>query len=246
MHLDTSIDLVGGGSLGFAISHTEDSHVYLVHDSDDAVLIDAGCGLDQSRILANVDASGVSRSSVRRIFITHAHADHAAGALGLSSELGAVIHASPPVADILRRGDEEAAGLVAGKRSGAYPPEVRLLPTPVTELADRQEFRVGALTLGVRSTPGHASGHLCFTVVVDGRLAVFSGDLVFSRGRVAVLATPDTDVAALAKSMRDVASWKPELLLPGHGSVVLSEAGDHLQMAVRRLDGEELPPPFLP
>jgi hydroxyacylglutathione hydrolase len=245
MRLHPGIDVVGSGLLGFSISHPEDSHVYLLHDGGQAVLIDSGCGLDQDLILQHIDAADVARTAISGIYLTHAHADHSAGALGLSRELGAQVYASAEVAAIVRSGDEAAAGLEAGRLSGAYPPEVRLLPTPVTEIVDDATCEVGTLTFRAHRTSGHADGHMCFSVRVGIGLAVFTGDLLFSRGRVAVLATPDTDVSALANSIRSIAALEPELLLPGHGCVVMSGAAQHLRPALARLDGQELPPPFM-
>ena len=48
-------------------------------------------------------------------------------------------------------------------------------------------------------------------------LAAFTGDLVFAQGRVAVLDTPDTDVAAMA--VETLAGWgrRGGLLFPGPG-----------------------------
>ena len=76
--------------------------------------------------------------------------------------------------------------------------------------------------------------------------AVFSGDLVFARGRVAVLGTPDTDLVAYASSVRAVAARTPRLLFPGHGEVVLSNATRHVEVAVEAFDRAAVPPGFLP
>jgi glyoxylase-like metal-dependent hydrolase (beta-lactamase superfamily II) len=111
---------------------------------------------------------------------------------------------------------------------------------------DEPELAVGALTLEVHPTPGHAAGHCCFSFRDAGTRALFSGDLVFARGRVAVLGTPDTDLGALAASLRAVAALAPDALLPGHGAPVLRDAHAHLLSAVGHLERGELPPGLLP
>jgi glyoxylase-like metal-dependent hydrolase (beta-lactamase superfamily II) len=123
---------------------------------------------------------------------------------------------------------------------------VRLLPTDVGVIEDGDTLSVGRLTVQVIATPGHAAGHLCFAVGVGGRTVLFSGDLVFSRGRVALLATPDCDLTLLAMSLRRVASLRPDVLLPGHETLVLDNAHEHVDAAVAALDVQQLPPPLLP
>jgi hydroxyacylglutathione hydrolase len=240
------VDIVGSGSLGLSITHRDDSHVYLVASDDDAVLIDAGCGGDTDGILAHIRATGIDPVTVSRILLTHAHPDHAAGAHDIAHVLHAEVMADPAVADILRRADANAAGLTAARAAGLYPPPVELHPTPVTDLVDRTTLDVGHLRIQAVATPGHAAGHLCFFVEVEGCTALFSGDLVFARGRVAVLGTPDTDVALLAASVRRVRDLAPDALLPGHGTVVLQHATEHLDIAVECFDRGALPPPLLP
>ncbi|WP_238008818.1 MBL fold metallo-hydrolase [Dactylosporangium sp. AC04546] len=272
VRLTPRVTLVGSGTLGFGLTDPHDSHVYLVDGGTDAVLVDAGCGLAADRIAANVRACLGARP-VSRILLTHAHADHAGGAADLAGLLGATVMALPPVAAIVAAGDEDASGLRTARRAGVYPPGLRPAPVPVRTL-EADELSVGALTIGVHPTPGHAAGHCCFSlreaeaeadVEADGDAdadadaddgngndagggsrTLFSGDLVFARGRVAVLATPDTDLQALGQSLRAVAALEPDVLLPGHGAPVLREAHTHLRTAVEHLDRGALPPGLLP
>jgi hydroxyacylglutathione hydrolase len=246
MKLLPGVHLVGSGWLGFGLSDRHDCHVYLVSDGDDAVLIDAGAGVDTDAIIRRIEQAGVPPTSVSRILVTHAHPDHSAGALELARRLDAQVLAAPVTADILRRGDEDAAGLTVGRTVALYPESVRLLPTRTGTVDGGDTVPVGSVTIRVIATPGHSAGHLCFAMDADGRSVLFSGDLVFSRGRVAVLGTPDTNLAELAASLRVVASLRPEVLLPGHGALVLDKAYEHLAPAVAAFAVQQLPPPLLP
>jgi hydroxyacylglutathione hydrolase len=246
MNLLPGIHLVGSGWLGFGLSDRDDCHVYLVSDGDDAMLVDAGVGGATDSIIRRIDEAAVPIRSVSRILITHAHPDHSVGARSLAERLDAQVLAAPITADILRRGDEDAAGLTAARATGLYRPSVQLLPTDVGIIEDGDTLAVGRLTVRVIATPGHAAGHLCFAVDVGGRTVLFSGDLVFSRGRVALLGTPDCDLTQLAMSLRRVASLSPDVLLPGHETLVLDNAHEHLDTAVAALDVQQLPPPLLP
>lgn len=242
MRIDPHVALVGSGWLGHSLSHPLDCNVYLVGGPERAVLVDAGCGLGTETLLANVERAGVRPEVIEHVLVTHAHPDHAAGAGALAAAVGADVLASPAVAQVLREADEEAAGLAAARRSGTYPPELVMTPTAVSAIGDGTSWELPGVRLQAVRTPGHAVGHLCFVLETERGRAVLTGDLVFARGRVAVLATPDTDVTALHASIRRVAAVAPDVLLPGHGELVLGDAGRHLDVALRALADEQLPP----
>lgn len=246
MRVLPGVAVVGSGWLGLSVTHRDDCHVYLVSDGKEALLVDSGCGAGTEAIIERIRAVGVDPEAVSRILVTHAHADHAAGAAALAARLDAEIWADPVTAEILRRGDEEAAGMPAARAAGLYPPPVALTPTPARDLIDGAELSVGAIRLHAIATPGHARGHLCFLAEHHGRTVLFSGDLVFARGRVAVLDTLDTDLAALASSLRRVSALRPDAVLPGHGSFVLDGAHEHLAVACAAFDRHELPPALVP
>lgn len=232
------VHLVGSGRLGLCLSHDDDCNIYLIDGGGDSVLVDAGCGLGTEYVIPAIEAARVP--PVSRILLTHAHPDHAAGAAGLAAELGAEICASAPVAAIVESGDVVASGLRAAHAAGLYPEEVWFAPTPVTVL-DSSTVQVGKMELSVLPTPGHAAGHLCYRLAAGGRTAVFTGDLVFSRGRTAVLATPDTDLRQFAASMRAVVAAEPEILFPGHCEPVMRAGVDHVRVAARAFSLETLP-----
>lgn len=245
MRIVNGVDLVGSGWLGFGLTDRHDCNIYLLHDGGRAVLIDAGCGLATERLIKNVTAAGVSPRSIDAVLITHSHADHSGGAAGLARTLGVPILASPRVAEILSAADEEAAGLVRAREQGIYPKDLRLIPTPGIVAIDGP-VRVGSAIVTPVATPGHAAGHLCFLAEIGGRRALYTGDLVFSRGRTAILDTPDTDVGLLAQSLRLARSLQPDLLLPGHGEVVLGDIDAHLAAAIDAFASGRRPEAMVP
>jgi glyoxylase-like metal-dependent hydrolase (beta-lactamase superfamily II) len=247
MQVIPGVHLVGSGWLGFSLTDSHDCNVFLVGDGDDAALVDAGCGLASRAIADNIAAAratcGIARPS--RLLLSHAHPDHAAGAASLATLIGATVHASEGTAPIVGSGDDAASGLHAARRAGAYPPAVRMGAVPVQLLHPGQLLQIGSIQIEAVATPGHAAGHLCFLARIARRRVLFSGDLVFSRGRVAVLATPDTDLGKLAASIERAATLRPGLLLPGHGALVLDDAGSHLDVARRAFANHLLPPGLL-
>ena len=132
---------------------------------------------------------------------------------------------------------------VSGRRSVLGPTLSRsAFPRPrLRESCDAGAVKVGDRQIDVLATPGHAAGHLCFRLTSSGAMAIFTGDLVFSRGRTAVLATPDTDLHLLASSVRAVAACSPDILLPGHCEPVLRGAVRHVETAAAAFDLAALP-----
>ena len=242
MRIDSHIWMVGSGWLGHSLSHRLDCSIYLVGGPERAVLIDAGCGLGSDLVLENVERAGIEPGAIDQVVLTHAHPDHAAGATSLAAATGAEVLASAAVASILREGDEMAAGLTAARRAGIYPAELALAPTDVGVIRDGSSWELPGGVLSAVATPGHAAGHLCFALTAARQVSIFTGDLVFARGRAAVLATPDADARALHSSIRRVAALAPERLLPGHGELVLSGAAHHLGVALTAFEDEQLPP----
>jgi hydroxyacylglutathione hydrolase len=242
MRVMPGVHLVASGWLGASMSDAHDCHVFLVDDGDDAYLVDAGCGIDTERVLANIDRTGVDRGRIGRVLLTHGHADHAAGASPLAAALGAEIWASPETAAIVESADEQASGLANGRRDGIYPDEVRFVPAAVAKVLTNESFVAAGATVDAIDTPGHAAGHICFATAVAGCEVVFSGDLVFARGQVAVLETPDTDVDRMRSSIESIAARRPHALLAGHGSLVLGDAHRHLNVAIEAFESGSLPP----
>src|SRR6266542_3501144 len=157
MKIAPDIHIVGSGQAGFGLTDDYDCHVYLLDGGTEYALIDAGGGRDTDGILRLIEGDGIDSKRVKYLLLTHAHADHAAGAAGLRERLGIRVIASPEVAKIIAAGDARAASLEAAKQAGGYPPDFAYPACPVDDtLSDGSTLRVGELEIEAVATPGHA------------------------------------------------------------------------------------------
>ncbi|MFA1548932.1 MBL fold metallo-hydrolase [Actinomadura chokoriensis] len=240
MRLDAAVDLVGGGRLGPGLSNAYDSNVYLLRGDRGAWLVDTGSGLDQAVLLARVEEA-LGGLPLRGALITHAHADHAGGAAGLAAR-GTMIVAGPRTAELVRDADPERLGLTAALRAGLYPPGYRF-PSCHNVLTPA-EAGLDAGPLQALPTPGHSADHTSYLFTAGGTTYACTGDLLFSRGRIVLPGAQDADVQELRRSLERLHAARPDVLLPGHGTPVLSDATWHIEQALAAFELGSLPAPF--
>jgi glyoxylase-like metal-dependent hydrolase (beta-lactamase superfamily II) len=243
--LTEHIELFGSGQMGFNLTNPLDCNVYLIHDGDDAVIVDAGAGVDIEPILGQIDQFSIPRDSIRRLLLTHAHPDHAGGARALHDALGVGVYASPLVASYVRNGDEGLASFDRLCGPGGYPDDYTFAPCPVAgELREGDRITIGRLAIEVVETPGHCGGHLSFALHRPDGIDLFSGDAIFTRGRILLQNIWDCSVADSCESVERLASVRPDGLFPGHGTVSIERGWIHIYSAMESI-GSMLPPPQL-
>ena len=184
-------------------------NAYLVREEDGLTLVDTTMGKAADAIVATADLP------IRRIALTHGHADHTGALDALVARLGTDVEVSIPDAD---------AAILAGeaeKPSGSWP---KLQTTPDHRLQPGD--RVGSLE--VVAAPGHTPGHVAFLDTRDRSL--IAGDVFTTYGRTevtnhfywrfpfAAMATSDKRVDA--ESARTLRALQPTLLVVGHGPAV--------------------------
>ncbi len=246
MQLTDRIHLVASGAQGFGLTHPSDCHAYLIDGGSEAALIDAGAGVEPEGLFSQLAAIGVATDRIRRLFITHAHADHAGGAASVRERLATEVCCSPEVAAIIRTGDEALASVDVGKAQGAYAPDYRYRATTVdTELADGQVIRVGDLEVETVAAAGHSSGHLVFLVRGAGRTDLFTGDTLLFGGRIILQDTWDCDLLAHLRTVRRLGTLQFGGLFPGHRTISISHGKRHVEAAIDALDRGGIPPLLL-
>jgi hydroxyacylglutathione hydrolase len=169
----------------------------------EAALIDPGGELP--RLLAAVQAHDLT---LKAIWLTHAHIDHAGGTGELARTQGLPIIGPHP-------GDQFwIDGLSQQSAMFGFPPAESF--TPTRWLADGDTVTVGHETLQVRHCPGHTPGHVVFHSASARRC--FVGDVLFA-GSIGRTDFPGGDHATLIASITQ-RLWPmgdDTVFIPGHG-----------------------------
>lgn len=239
MQCTDHVYMVGSGALGCRLTNEYDCNVYLIDAGGERLLVDCGAGMDTEAILARAADCGFNPFDIGWIFVTHHHADHSGGAAKLRSATGARIVASPATAAIAERG-EAAMGLDAARELGIYPADYRYAAWKADRLVqDNETMRIGKLTLRILATPGHSRDHIA--VYCPELKALFSSDLVFDGGRIAVQPSADFSLEDVRQSLSKLADLEIRGLFPGHGPALPEDGGETLRRALRVFAAGEVP-----
>jgi glyoxylase-like metal-dependent hydrolase (beta-lactamase superfamily II) len=234
--------MVASGTDETALTDPHDCHCYLVWDGDGGFLVDAGTGLGAARWLRNV-REVCDPARLDGLLLTHYHADHAGGAAA-AREAGLAVFGHPVTAEALARADEQRTQLARARAVGVYPPDYRLRPADVQPVRGGARLRSGSVAVEAIDAPGHCDGHLVYLLEASGGV-LLSGDCIFSGGRVGLQAIPDCRLAEYADTVAALADRAPDILLPGHGDLVLDGAAAWIHRAAAAFARLVPPPNFL-
>lgn len=169
--------------------------------SGDAVLVDPGG--DVARVLALREPG----QRVVRIFCTHGHIDHVAGAAEAKRETGAPlqIHAA-----------DEGWLEALPRQAEMFGFDGAEVPAVDHRHVDGESFFVGSCEARVVHTPGHSAGSCC--LFFPESKVLFTGDTLFS-GSVGRTDLPGGDYEALFRSIKEglFTLGDDVRFYPGHG-----------------------------
>lgn len=178
------------------------NNVYVVTEpvTRETAVLDVG--FEPERVVDLVRREGLL---VRWLLATHAHYDHVAAMLPVQRAVGGTFALHPADRPLLRN------VALQGSMFGLPPVDV---PEVGLDLADGQRIPLGAESLEVLFTPGHAPGHVTFR---HGD-TLWSGDVLFA-GSVGRTDLPGASWDVLERSIRDRLFPLGDALevLPGHG-----------------------------
>ncbi|MGM9487845.1 MBL fold metallo-hydrolase [Ideonella sp. YS5] len=172
-------------------------------ETNEAALVDPGGEVE--RLKAAVAERGLT---LKALWLTHAHIDHAGGTGTLARELALPIIGPHP-------GDQFwIDGLPQQSRMFGFPPAEAF--TPTRWLEDGDTVQIGRSSLNVRHCPGHTPGHVVFHSPEAKRC--FVGDVLFA-GSIGRTDFPGGDHATLIASITQ-RLWPmgdDTVFIPGHG-----------------------------
>jgi len=166
----------------------------------EAILIDPGD--EPERLLARIDALGCR---LVQLVCTHGHFDHVGAGADIQDAVDLPLRCHPDTVPFVERLPEIQAlwGFPATR-----------VPRVAADLHDGGAIPFAGGTIGVVHVPGHAPGHVMFTL--PGHAVV--GDCLFA-GSVGRTDLPGGDFAVLEKSIRERIYTLPDdtVVVPGHG-----------------------------
>ena len=171
-------------------------------ETGEAVLIDPGAEIP--RVLALRQPGDWK---IIRLFLTHGHIDHVAGAAEARAATGAPLTLHAADLPWLARLPQQAE---------MFGFEAATVPTLDAQHADGEVVKVGHLEARVLHTPGHSAGSTCLWF--PSEQVVFTGDTLFA-GSVGRTDLPGGDFEALEASIREklFPLGDDVRFLPGHG-----------------------------
>jgi hydroxyacylglutathione hydrolase len=183
-------------------------NTYLIH-GEITVLIDPGHSRHVPNLFHQMDEDGISPEEIDVVILTHCHPDHFEGLEAFMNK---------PVKIAMNR-EEERYLRETGKHL------FEMMNQTLPEFRIDFYLREGELHLGnevfhIYQTPGHSPGSL--SIHWPERKVLFTGDLVFygGVGRTDFL---EGNSKLLKKSIERMSSLDIELLLPGHGELVMGK-----------------------
>ena len=236
MRLTENLYLVGSGLTGMMLTDSWDCNCYVADLGDYRILFDCGAGVKTELITEEMEKDGISLGEKDWLFLTHCHLDHVGGAYDLQKAFGVRIAVPAGEKPILTLGDEVESGLKAAKRAGYYPDEFHITPcVSDRSLNDREIWKAKKGRLEVLAVKGHSPAGCCYYLEMPEGNVLVTGDQVDADGKISLQVIPGADVLGYAESMETLQEKEVDILLPGHGRVLLKQGKTAVETAVKRL-----------
>ena len=221
------------GFLGRGMS----GNVFLLNQGDELWFIDVGVKYlgRPKRIIKWMRKDGLIPEKVSKVFLTHAHSDHAGAAGFFKDKFNCDVYIHELGLQYLEHGWDliwrEQEEVSRGLLREFYPIPLCLVKKLVhysigdipqfdaLTMKDGEIFKGNNFTLEVIHTPGHVSDHCCFYIPENG--CVFLGDLIDpSFDHKASLNFPNSDFKQIYDSIKRIMALNGEIFCATHAKKV--------------------------
>jgi hydroxyacylglutathione hydrolase len=232
MHIMDGLHIVLFPSCGIGAG----CNVYAIRTEEGVAIIDGGLQPAIRTIEEQLNLFGMRLADVRLLIATHCHFDHYETFREIREISGARILAHTKDAEVLEAGDYRTGWHVRGVFGLRPAPPA---PLPVDQrLEDGEIISLGEVNLEVVHTPGHTHGSICLYTTLNGKKALFSGDVVCpspqSGGMTGWIGSPTLNIEAYRKSMLRLCELDVDCLFGGHENPCMKDGWRPISSATNR------------
>ena len=204
---------------GFLYGIHQNVYAVDLEEKNELCLIDTGLDqMDLDIIRQNLPRWGQAGRKINRVFLTHAHFDHAGNAYWFEQS-GSEILIGEQDADAILEGDAHTLTFAYG----------RDFPTcrKVTQLKDGDRVQLSEqYSLTAIHTPGHTPGSMCYELQGAKEKILFTGDFIQpgeqnGEVRLGIKVDPAYDYADYLKSAARLSCERYDCIFAGHYQPVL-------------------------
>lgn len=186
------------------------SNVYVFTDDAGISLVDTGSGILPNTLTPQLEQLDLKTEEISKVVLTHGHIDHIGGLPEIAE------HCSPQI--FIHEKDSEALKSLEIKS--------------INHLNEGDVVRLGRRDLTVLHTPGHTEGSIC----LHHNEIILTGDTVFPSGYFGRTDLPSGSWRQLVESLDRLAQMNVQVMFPGHGEPVFSDASSHVKLARKSAD----------
>jgi glyoxylase-like metal-dependent hydrolase (beta-lactamase superfamily II) len=207
-------------------------NAYLIEDGD-LTLVDTGFPGSMSRIFSDMKNIGKDPSRIKRIILTHAHADHAGSAAEIQKALDIPIITHPINVEFVENGKAAkemhlTSGVMNWIIYQLFVKNASKTIDPATVQENVQDNDIIPVAGGIKviHTPGHCAGHIALLVKSENLL--IAGDICSNTmGLDYALLYEDKSVGK--QSLLKVSDNFFEKAVFGHGKAMLEKASEKIK-----------------